>query len=85
MLLWRMDANAELKRTIKIELLNRGITQRKLAAEMGVTPSALNNALTGNKALLTSTAVRMLDALNLKLKVVSKTTTEPGGDDARNE
>ena len=70
MLYCRMDANARLKRDLKIELLKQNKTQRALAAELGIEPNALNNALTGNKALLTSTAVRILDELNLRLEVV---------------
>lgn len=65
-----VDANRELKRAIKGHMAQNEIPQKELAERLGVSRSAISNALTGNKSLLTSTAVKILDALGLKLVVV---------------
>lgn len=64
--------NADLKRQIKDELVKRGMTQKELAAQIGISQGALANVLTGDRALLTPNAAKVLDALDLGLVILSK-------------
>lgn len=51
---------------------DKHVTQADLARLLGVTPSAVGNALTGDKALLTSTLRNILSTLDLTLTVTTK-------------
>lgn len=50
---------------LKDEIEYRGISQRKLAAEIGVAPSQLNEVLNGKRALNTELAMLICAALQL--------------------
>jgi plasmid maintenance system antidote protein VapI len=67
-----MDANEQLKREIKAYLVKSGKTQTQLAESLGMSRSSLSNILTGDRGLLTGSAVRILDALGLELVVRPK-------------
>jgi transcriptional regulator with XRE-family HTH domain len=71
-----MDADARLKQQLREELVRRGMRQKELASQLGMSPAALNNVLAGERGLLTANAKRVLDALRLELVVQPKTAGE---------
>ncbi len=71
-----MNTNAKLKQQLKQELTRRGIKQKDLAEQLGMSPASLSNVLTGDRGLLTANAKRLLDALELELVVVPKSTED---------
>jgi HTH-type transcriptional regulator/antitoxin HigA len=55
--------------TLKLELEERGISQKDFAAQIGMRPSHLSELINGKRTLTVQTALRLENVLNIPAKI----------------
>ncbi|WP_293909898.1 helix-turn-helix transcriptional regulator [Deinococcus sp.] len=70
-----MDVNERIREQVKQEMKRRGLSQIELARQLGITPPALSQVLSGKRGTMPGSLMDVLHALGLTLEAVPQ---QPG-------